>query len=110
MMWGQHGDNRDNVGTTWGGDNGDHGHGECGDNMGTTGTMWGPHGVETMETMAMGSVMTTWGSCGDDGDDVGMTGMTWGPQGPHGDNEITKNAITLEPIKIIEFHLKIWDP
>ena len=46
--------------------------------MGMTGTMWGPwgqHGVETMETTAMG---TTWGPSGGYGDDMGMTGMTWG--------------------------------
>ena len=43
----------------------------------------------------------------DDGDDVGTM---WGPRAPHGDNEITKNAITFGQIKIIEFHLKIWDP
>ena len=47
---------------------------------------------------------------GDDGDDTGMTGMTRGRRGPHGDNKITKNAITFERIKIIEFRLKIWDP
>ena len=39
-----------------------------------------------------------------------MTGTTWGPRGPHGDNKITKNAITFERIEIIEFRLKIWDP
>ena len=39
-----------------------------------------------------------------------MTGMTRGQCGDHRDNEITKNAITFEQIKIIEFHLKIWDP
>ena len=67
---------------------------------------------------------TTWGPSWDDGDDVGMTwgrrgrrgddgndarkmGSTWGP---HGDNKITKNAITFERIEIIEFRLKIWDP
>ena len=59
---------------------------------------------------------TTWGPSGDDGDDgddVGMTGMMWGRRGqwgPHGDNKITKNAITFERIEIIEFRLKIWDP
>ena len=63
--------------------------GGYGDNVRTMGTMWGQHG--------------------DDGDNMGTTGMTWGPQGPCGDNEITKNAITFEQIKIIEFHLKIWD-
>ena len=42
----------------------------------------------------------------DDGDKVGTM---WGPQAQHGDNKITKNAITFEQIKIIEFHLKIWD-
>ena len=42
-----------------------------------------------------------------------MMGMMWGPWGQcgdHGDNEITKNAITFEQIEIIEFRLKIWDP
>ena len=39
-----------------------------------------------------------------------MTGTTWGQRGDHGDNEITKNAITFERIEIIEFRLKIWDP
>ena len=57
----QHGDDGDNVGTTWG---------QCRDNMGT---MWGQHE-------------------------------------DHGDHEITKNAITFELIKIIQFCLKIWDP
>ena len=39
--------------------------------------------------------------------------MTWGQRGQcrdHGDNKITKNAITFERIEIIEFCLKIWDP
>ena len=75
------------TGTTWGGDHGDHSHG---DHMGTTWQLW------------------EW--CGDDGDDMGTTWMTWGPRRPRGDNEITKNAITFEQIKIIEFCLKIWDP
>ena len=39
-----------------------------------------------------------------------MTWGQWGQCGDHGDNEITKNAITFERIKIIEFRLKIWDP
>ena len=58
---------------------------QCGDNMGMMGMMWGPrrqwgqHGVETMETTAMG---TTWEPSGDYGDDVGMTGQ----HGDHGDN------------------------
>ena len=84
---------RDNVGTIWGGDNGDHSYGGCGDHMGT---LW-----------------ELWGWCGDDRDDVGMTGATWGQQGwqgPCGDNKITKNVITFEQIEIIEFRLKIWDP
>ena len=49
----------------------------------------------------------TWGQCGDD------MGTMWGRQGQcgdHGDNKITKNAITFEQIEIIEFRLKIWDP
>ena len=41
---------------------------------------------------------------------MGMTGTMWGPWGPPGDNEIAKNAITFEGIKIIEIRLKIWDP
>ena len=41
---------------------------------------------------------------------MGMTGMMRTPRGPHGDNEITKNALTFERIEIIEFRLKIWDP
>ena len=75
------------------------------------GTTWGPSGGYGDDVGIMG---TMWGQCGDD---MGTTGMTWGtmgmmqgPQGPHGDNEITKNAITFEQIKIIEFCLKIWDP
>ena len=50
---------------------------------------------------------TTWGPSGGYVDDMGMT---WGQLGDHGDNEITKNAITFERIEIIEFRLKIWDP
>ena len=60
---------------------------------------------------------TTWGPSGGYGDDVGMmgndvgmTGTTLGQCGDHGDNKITKNAITFERIEIIEFRLKIWDP
>ena len=56
---------------------------------------------------------TTWGPSGGYGDDVGTTGMTgtmWGQRGDHRNNEITKNAITFEQIKIIEIRLKIWDP
>ena len=34
---------------------------------------------------------------------MGMMGMMWGQRGDHGDNKITKNAITFERIKIIEF-------
>ena len=41
---------------------------------------------------------------------MGMTGMIWGQHRDHGDNEITKNAITFKRIEIIEFRLKIWDP
>ena len=80
----------------------------------------GQHGVETTETTeqttettAMG---TTWGPCGGYGDDMGMMGTTreqcgddGGQCGDHGDNKITKNAITFERIEIIEFCLKIWD-
>ena len=78
------------TGTTWGGDHGDnrdHGDHSHGNHMGT---FWG-----------------LWRRCGDD---VGMMGTTWGQCGDHGDNEITKNAITFERIEIIEFRLKIWDP
>ena len=64
-----------------------------------------------------GTMGMTWERCGDDGDNTGTTrgqhgatGMTRGQRGPHGDNKITKNAITFEQIEIIEFHLKIWDP
>ena len=84
MTWGQFGDDRDDVGTT-----------------GMMGTTW----VETM-----GTTGTTWGPSEGYGDNVGMTRMMWGRHGDHGDNKITKNAITFEQIKIIEFHLKIWDP
>ena len=92
-MWGWWGWCRDDgndtgmmgtMGTTWGGDNWDHSHG---DHMGT---LW-----------------ELWGWCGDD---VGITETMRGWRWPHGDNEITKNAITFERIEIIEFHLKIWDP
>ena len=64
---------------------------------------------------------TTWGPSGGYGDNMRMMGMMWGRHGddvgmtqgrrrPRGDNKITKNAITFERIKIIEFRLKIWDP
>ena len=103
-------DNGDDTGMTWGwwgrcGDNGD--------NMGTTGTTWGgDHGENGDHSHGdyMGTFWGLWGQCGDNGDDVGTTGTTWGQCGDHGDNEITKNAITFERIKIIEFRLKIWDP
>ena len=102
-QWGWCGDDGDNMGmtgttgtmgTTWGGDNGgDHGDHSHGDNMGT---FWG-----------------LWGQCGNDGDNTRMT-CGWqgrrGQPGDHGDNKITKNAITFERIEIIEFCLKIWDP
>ena len=68
----------------------------CGDHR-----PWRPHGD------LQGMMGTMWER---HGDDVGMTGMTRGQQGPHGDNKITKNAITFERIEIIEFRLKIWDP
>ena len=76
--------------------------------------LWGRH-VDNMGWMTMGMTETTamemtWGPSGGYGDDVGMTGMTRGQQGDHGDNDITKNAITFERIEIIEFRLKIWDP
>ena len=60
--------------------------------MGTMGTTWGQHGVEAMETTAIGVVGTTWGPCGDYEDDVGTM---WGRWGPCGDNKI-KNAITFQ--------------
>ena len=100
MTWGQHGDDRDNVGTmgtTWGGDhrdNGDH-------------RSWGPHGD------LLGAMGMMWGQRGWHRDDMGTTRMMWGwrgQRGDHGDNKITKNAITFERIEIIEFCLKIWDP
>ena len=65
---------------------------------------WEQHGVETTETTAMG---TTWGPSGGYGDDMGMMGGPRGQCWDHGDNKITKNAITFERIEIIEFHLKI---
>ena len=91
------------TGTTWGqrGQHGDHG-----DNMGLRPRRqwrpqpWRPHGDLLV---AMGMMWGQWGRCGDDGDDMGQCG-------DHGDNEITKNAITFERIEIIEFCLKIWDP
>ena len=52
-----------------------------------TGTTW------------VGTMGTTWGPSGGYGDDVGMMGTMWGQQVPrwdHGDNKITKNAITFE--------------
>ena len=82
------------TGTTWGQ------HGDHGDNMGwrpwrqRRPQPWRPHG----------DLLGLWGRRGQHGDD---TGRTWGR---HGDNEITKNAITFERIEIIEFRLKIWDP
>ena len=88
-------------------------HGDDGDNM------WRPRErhVETTETTEttdhgdhMGTFWGLWGWCGDDRDDTGMTQGWWGQCGDHGDNEITKNAITFEWIEIIEFRLKIWDP
>ena len=68
---------------------------------------WGPHGDLLA---AMGTMWGQLGQCGDDEDDMETMGTMWGPQGPRGDNEITKNAITFERIKIIEFCLKILDP
>ena len=83
---------------------------QCGDDWDDRGTMgttcgdhrpWRPHGD------LLGTPGTMWERHGDDRDDVGTMRGRWGP---HGDNKITKNAITFEQIKIIEFHLKIWDP
>ena len=98
-MWGRRGQCRDD--------------GDDGDNMWRPQTMettWGPSGGygDNMRTMGMMGMM--WGWCGDDEDNVGMTGATWGRRRPRGDNKFTKNAITFERIKIIEFRLKIWDP
>ena len=111
---GGYGDNRDNTGMTWGqrircGDDGD--------NMG-----WRPRRQRRPQRPQV--METTWGPSGGYGDNVGMTGTTqgqcgdnmgttWGRRGQHGDhgdNEITKNAITFERIEIIEFCLKILDP
>ena len=79
--------------------------------------LWGQHGVETMETTEQTTettaMRTTWGPSGGYGDDRDNVGMMWGWRGhcgDHRDNKIAKNAITFEQIKIIEFHLKIWDP
>ena len=102
MMWGpsRQCDNGGDVGMT-----------------GTTWGQWGQHRVETLETTETTAMGTTWGPSGGYGNDVGMTGqcgddvgMTRTMWGPRGDNEITKNGITLEQIEIIEFCLKIWDP
>ena len=79
------------MGTTWAGDHGDnrgdHGDHSHGDHMGTFRGLWGRHG-----------------------DDTGITWGQRGRHGDHGDNKITKNAITFERSEIIEFRLKIWDP
>ena len=75
-----------------------------GDHMGTFWGLWGWCGHDVDDTGTM------WGWHGDDVDDVGMTWMMWGQRGDHGDNKITKNAITFERIEIIEFRLQIWDP
>ena len=72
---------------------------------GDHGDMWRPWRLQTFGT--------TWGPSGGYGDDMGMMGMTRRPRGQHrdhGDNEITKNAITFERIEIIELRLKIWHP
>ena len=73
---------------------------------GTMGTTWGgDHGEQVMGT--------TWGPSGDyghDANDMGMMGMTRGPWGPHGDNKITKNAITFERIEIIEYMFEDLGP
>ena len=63
--------------------------------------MWGPQRQQG-DHRAYGGVGTMWGQQGRCWDDMGMTGTMLGQQ-------ITKNAITLEQIKIIKFHLKIWD-
>ena len=73
-------------------------------------TTWGPswgYGDNMRMTGTTGTMGMMWGQRGDNGDDMGMTR---GLRGPHGDNKITKNAITFKRIEIIEFRLKIWDP
>ena len=63
---------------------------QCGDDMGMTGMTWGPrrqHGVETMETTAMGTLWGLWGQCGHD------VGMMWGQHGDDGDNEGTTGTM-----------------
>ena len=135
---GDDGDDVGTTGTTCGGDHGDNGdHGDhmgtfwglwgwCGDDGDDMGTTWGWRGdhrdnigwrPQRQRRPRRPQVMeTTWGPSGGYGDDVGTMGMTrgWrgrqGQRGDHGDNEITKNAITFERIEIIEFRLKIWDP
>ena len=95
------------MGMTWGW------RGWCGDDARTTGTTCGDHGDHRPwrpHGDLLGAMGTMWGWRAWCGDNVGMTGMTWGQWGPRGDNKITKNAITFEWIKIIEFRLKIWDP
>ena len=117
MTWGprgQHGVETTVMGTTWGPSGG------YGDDVGTTGMTWGQrglqgpwgkHGEETTEqTTAMGTTWRPSGGYGDDGDDTRMMWGRRGQPGDDGDNKITKNAITFEQIKIIEFCLKIWDP
>ena len=116
-LWGQHGVETTEttettaMGTTWGPSGG------YGDDVGMMGTMWGwrgQHGDNGDHGDNMGwrpqRQQRPWGP---HGNLLGSRGMTWGWRGQcgdHGDNEITKNAINFEQIKIIEFCLKIWDP
>ena len=103
--WGWCGNLLDNVGMMWGwqrqGWRGDHR-----DNMGWR--QWRPQPCRPHGDL-VGAMRMMWGQQGWCGDDAGMTGMTWGWRGQCGDNEIIKNTITFERIKIIEFCLKIWD-
>ena len=67
------------MGTTWVGDNGDHGNRSHEDHMGT---FW-VYGDD------MGMMGMTRRRCGDDQDDVGTTGTTWGGDNrdhSHGDH------------------------
>ena len=102
--WGWCGDLLDNAGMTWGWQGW---HGDHEDNMGTTETTWGGDNGDHSHGNLVGAMGTMWGWCGDN---MGMTGTMRGPRGLCGENEIIKNAITFEQIEIIEFCLKIWDP
>ena len=91
------------VETTWGP------CGDYGDNVGTMGMTLGqrgqcpccPHCPQWRQWRPQ-----PWGC----GDHMWTLWGLWGQRGPHGDNEITKNAVSFEQIEIIECRLKIWDP